>query len=205
MYKLHVEYYMLYDILSTFRKKAYYDSAVCVIFDKTHALEFSHVGPASPDALYDMASVSKIITTTLLLQLMDEGRLHVTDLCLPLLPFLAGPATLRRLGSVTVGQLMTHTSGILPWYPLYADGRPFPVIFEMLMETTPEENGYAYSDLNYMLLGMIYTNLTGMSLREGVENTIAGQFGIPIGYGPVKPAQCAPCCLGNQIEKRMCA
>ncbi|MBQ7487579.1 MAG: serine hydrolase [Clostridia bacterium] len=196
---------MLTDILNAYRNKAYFDSAICFVFDRDRILETGHVGPASPDALYDLASVSKIITTTLLLDQMEKGRLSPADPVLTYLPELSCGTSGRRLKEVTIEKLMTHTSGILPWYPFYADGRPFEEIFEMLMAKTPEEKGYAYSDLNYMLLARVYTAVSGKSLRDGVQAVICEQMGIPMQYGPVPAAQAAPCCLGNQIEKRMCA
>ena len=196
---------MLTDILNAYREKSYFDSAVCLIFDRDSVLESGHVGPADQDALYDLASISKIITTTLLLDQMEKGRLSPEDPVLPYLPELSGGASGRRLRDVTIERLMTHTSGILPWYPFYADGRPFPEIFEMLMETTPEETGYAYSDLNYMLLARVFTAVSGRTLKEGVAELICGRMGIPMQYGPVPAVLAAPCCLGNQIEKEMCA
>ena len=64
----------------------------------------------------------------------------------------------------------------------------------------------AYSDLNFMLLGLIFTQVTGLSLREGLEHYIKGPLGISdLSYGPVDPGLCAPSCCGNQIEQRMCA
>ena len=101
---------------------------------------------------------------------------------------------------------MTHTSGIVPWYPFYADGRDFYTVLEHVLSTTPVETGMAYSDLNFMLLGLIFTHVTGLTLREGLERYVKGPLGITeMAYGPVDPALCAPTCYGNQIEQRMCA
>ena len=140
----------------------------------------------------------------MLFSLMDEGRLSPDDLALPYLDG-AGEATKRRLKSVTLRQLLTHTSGIAAWYPFYADGRPFFTALEHVLATTPEEQGMVYSDLNFMLLGLIFQRVSGLSLREGLERYIRQGLGIrEIAYGPVDPALCVPSCFGNQIEKEMC-
>lgn len=194
-------------IMEDYRTRGYYPSAVCQIFDEDHTLYHEAFGEVGPDTWFDLASVSKIICTTMLLSAMDEGRLTPEDLVLDLLPGdRPGPVTRKRLEKVTVFQLMTHTSGIVPWYPFYADGRDFYTILEHVLDTTPVEEGMAYSDLNFMLLGLIFSHITGLTLRQGLEHYIKGPLGIQdIAYGPVDPALCAPSCYGNQIEQRMCA
>ena len=194
-------------ILEDYRGRGYYPSAVCQIFDEERTLYHRAFGDVTPDTWFDLASVSKIICTTLLLSAMDEGRLSPEDRVLDLLPpERPGPVTRKRLERVTVFQLMTHTSGIVPWYPFYADGRAFYTVLEHVLSSTPVEPGMAYSDLNFMLLGLIFTQVTGLSLREGLEHYIKGPLGISdLSYGPVDPGLCAPSCYGNQIEQRMCA
>ena len=194
-------------ILEDYRQKKYYPSAVCQIFDREKTLYHKAFGDAAPGTWYDLASVSKIVCTTMLLWAMEEGRLAAEDLALEYLPGEAlGPVTKKRLEGVTIARLMTHTSGILPWYPFYADGRGFYAVLEHALAASAVEEGMAYSDLNFMLLGRIFTYVTGLGLREGLEKYIKGEMGIrEIAYGPVEPSLCAPSCFGNQIEKRMCA
>ena len=194
-------------ILEDYREKGYYPSAVCQIFDREKTLYHKAFGDASPGTWYDLASVSKIICTTMLLSVMEEGRLSPEDPALDHLPVeKLGPVTRKRLRDVTVARLMTHTSGIVPWYPFYADGREFYTVLEHVLATSAMEEGMAYSDLNFMLLGKIFSHITGFALREGLERYIKKGIGISeIAYGPVEPSLCAPSCYGNQIEKRMCA
>lgn len=193
-------------ILEDYRKKGYYPSAVCRVFDENGTLYNKSFGDVTTGTWFDLASVSKIICTTMLLFLMDEGRLAPEDLALSRLPEeKLGPVTRERLAGVTVERLMTHTSGIVPWYPFYADGREFYTVLEHVLSTTPVETGMAYSDLNFMLLGQIFGHISGLTLREGLETYIKPITGPEIAYGPVDPALCAPTCYGNQIEQRMCA
>ena len=194
-------------ILEDYRQRGYYPSAVCQVFDGTHTLYHRAFGAVSPDTWFDLASVSKIICTTMLLFAMEEGRLAPEDRVLDLLPAEApGPITRERLRETTVLQLMTHTSGIVPWYPFYTDGRDFYTVLEHVLDTTPPEPGMAYSDLNFMLLGLIFQQVTGLTLREGLDLYFREKLGIgEISYGPVDPALAAPSCYGNQIEQRMCA
>lgn len=64
-------------ILEDYRGRGYYPSAVCQIFDEARTLYHRAFGDVTPDTWFDLASVSKIICTTLLLSAMDEGRLSL--------------------------------------------------------------------------------------------------------------------------------
>ena len=193
-------------ILELYRAQGYYPSAVCHVFDDAKTLYHKSLGDVKPDTWFDMASVSKIVCTTMLLCAMEEGKLTPEDPVLRHLPPSGpGPVTRQRLENVTVYQLLTHTSGIVPWFPFYSDGRDFYTVLERVLSSTAVEQGMAYSDLNFMLLGQIFTQVTGLSLREGLETYIKPIVGEEIAYGPVDPACCAPSCCGNQIEQRMCA
>lgn len=193
-------------IMERYREQGYYPSAVCHVFSDTGTLYHKSFGDVQPDTWFDLASVSKILCTTMLLCAMEEGKLTPEDPVLAHLPpEMPGPVTRQRLENVTVGQLMTHTSGIVPWFPFYSDGRDFYTVLERVLSATPVEPGMAYSDLNFMLLGLIFTHVTGLTLREGLDAYIKPIVGDDIAYGPVDPALCAPSCYGNQIEQRMCA
>ena len=194
-------------ILEDYRSRGYYPSAVCQVFRGNETLYRCAVGDVTPETWFDLASVSKLICTTMVLSAMEEGRLAPEDLILSRLPADGpGPVTRQRLSAVTVEQVMTHTSGIVPWYPFYADGRDFYTVLEHVLSATPVETGMAYSDLNFMLMGQVFSHITGLTLREGLEKYVKGPLGITeMAYGPVDPALCAPSCCGNQIEQRMCA
>ena len=193
-------------ILESYRERGYYPSAVCHVFDAEKTLYHKAFGEVTPDTWFDLASVSKIICTTMLLCAMEEGKLTPEDPILRHLPEKGpGPETVKRLEKVTVYQLLTHTSGIVPWFPFYCDGRDFYTVLERVLSSTQPETGMAYSDLNFMLLGLIFNQVTGLTLREGLDRYIKPIVGDEIAYGPVDPAICAPTCYGNQIEQRMCA
>jgi len=66
---------------------------------------------ATPDSVFQMGSITKPWTATLVLQLVDEGRLRLADRVADVLPgfTLRDAAAARR---ITVEQLLTHTSGI---------------------------------------------------------------------------------------------
>ena len=199
-----MDYRCIDAILEDYRQRGYYPSAVCHVFNETETLHVSEIGGAGDAMYFDLASVSKIICTTMLLFLVDEGKLSFDARIGALLPL--GPFARERLADVTLRMLMTHTSGIVPWYPFYADGRDFYTVLDHVLETTPRESGMAYSDLNFMLLGQVVCAVSGMTLRGALEHFIRDGLGISdIAYGPMEPALCVPSSYGNPIEKQMCS
>jgi CubicO group peptidase (beta-lactamase class C family) len=82
--------------------------------------------PATPRTIYRIASITKLFTSTALLQLRDAGKLGLDD---PVVKFIPG----FRVGDpfpddppITVRNLLTHTSGITSSRPSKPSSRPFP-------------------------------------------------------------------------------
>jgi CubicO group peptidase (beta-lactamase class C family) len=125
--------------------------------------------PAHAATVFDLASLTKVIsTTTLAMQLVDAGRIATGDRIAEWLPDWRG----RDREDVTVADLLSHSSGLTAYLPFYRDhtGRRE---FERAICTLPLE--YApgtqsiYSDLGFMLLGFIFETVTGLSLQQQFE------------------------------------
>ncbi len=92
--------------------------------------------PATLDTIYDCASLTKpLITTTLVLQAVAEGRIRLDD----------------EFRGFPYRRLLTHTSGLTAWLPLYTYGNPVAAVLEHGREYEPGTK-VVYSDLNFILL-----------------------------------------------------
>src|SRR5207237_5260274 len=70
---------------------------------------------ATPDTLYDLASLSKLFTTTVVMRLVEQGKLALDEPVATWLPeFAAGGKD-----SVTPRHLLTHTSGLPDYLQLW--------------------------------------------------------------------------------------
>lgn len=67
--------------------------------------------PVTPDTLMHIGSITKVLNTTLLMQLVDEGKVDLDDLVEKYLPDLR-LADHSALGQITCRMLLNHTSGI---------------------------------------------------------------------------------------------
>lgn len=77
--------------------------------------------PMTVDAIFDIASMTKAVTSVAALQLIEQGRLSLDDLAANYLPELAAPMVLETSGDtpqlrpaaspITIRHLFTHTAG----------------------------------------------------------------------------------------------
>jgi CubicO group peptidase (beta-lactamase class C family) len=65
----------------------------------------------TPDSVFQIGSITKVLTTTLIMQLVDEGRVELDAPARSFLPDLRF-ADERATAAVTVRHLLTHTSGV---------------------------------------------------------------------------------------------
>jgi beta-N-acetylhexosaminidase len=139
----------------------------------------------APDTVYDLASLTKVVvTTTAAMILVDEGRL---DLAKPVSAFLPG----FRGGAkdkVTVWHLLTHSSGLDWWAPLYLqiEGQAEFVARIQAMDLVFEPGTKSlYSDLGLILLGEILERVAGEGLEPFIRQRLLAPLGMrDTGYRP---------------------
>nr|WP_246294287.1 serine hydrolase domain-containing protein [Paenibacillus planticolens] len=130
------------------------------------------------DTIFDVASVSKIFTSTAVLKLLEDGLIHsVDDPVINYIPEFAKNGKEK----VTIKQLLTHTSGFVSWIPLWGKAATredtFKLVLEYKLDKAPGTN-YTYSDLNMITLGVIVERLTGKRLDAYVKEIITDPLGM---------------------------
>jgi CubicO group peptidase (beta-lactamase class C family) len=111
--------------------------------------------PASVDTVFDLASLTKVITTTpLVMRAVDDQRLATSDLVAKWIPEWRG----SDREHVTIADLLEHASGLTAYLPFFRDctGRAEfqDAICRLPLEYAPRTTSI-YSDLGFMLLGFI--------------------------------------------------
>jgi CubicO group peptidase (beta-lactamase class C family) len=125
--------------------------------------------PTAPDTVYDLASLTKVIVTVpLVLALAERGSWSLDD---PASAWLPG----FPRGDISLRQLLTHTSGLVPHREFYRLGHGLsvirPAVYREAVDATPGQ--VCYSDLNYMLLGWALTRCSGLPLARLFDETVA--------------------------------
>jgi len=133
-------------------------------------LSYDEDAPAvEKDTIYDLASLTKVVaTTTMAMILVDEGRLDLDEKVQDFLPLFQGPDKEK----VTVRHLLTHSSGVDWWAPLYEELQGPDAYLERIqaMDLVYEPGtDFKYSDLGIILLGEILSRVAGQPLDEFVQ------------------------------------
>ncbi len=120
---------------------------------------------ATLDTIYDLASLTKpLITGLLCARRVEQGKLTLDDFISHYLKEFDTPDK----HAITLRHLLTHTSGLPAWRPLYIATnnerhRVLNVIADEPLETAPGAH-VRYSDLNFITLGLLLEKLDATPL-----------------------------------------
>jgi CubicO group peptidase (beta-lactamase class C family) len=133
---------------------------------------------ATPDSLFQIGSITKVWTATMIMQLVDEGRLSPDTTVAQALPGL-------RLGrpdasaEVTIRHLLTHTSGIDG--DIFTDtGRGGDCVERYAGELAqaarifPPGAAYSYCNSGFVLLGRIIEVIDGREWDDSLRERLIG-------------------------------
>lgn len=135
------------------------------------------------DTIYDLASLTKVLVTGLLLaKLVEDGRISLADPVTKHFPEFIG----TDKSEVTVGQLVTHTSGFKAWLPFYLvapaeQGERSRRVFERIVAEpleNPPGTKVVYSDLNFILLGQLVEKSFAEPIAKVVEDVVVRPLGL---------------------------
>ena len=162
---------------------AYPSAALAVGIGKTICIKRTY-GNCTESTLFDMASVSKILSATMIaFRFLEDGLLRLYD---PVGAFF--PETPADKKSITILQLMTHTSGI-PAHFLLSDHTSNPenaadAILNHPLVQAPGGDPI-YSCMGYILLGKILEKIGGASLDQLAQEYVFDPLGMThTGYHP---------------------
>lgn len=162
--------------------------------------------PMTTDTLFDLASITKIMATTQsIMKLVSEGKIDVDEKVAAYIPKFAQ----NGKEDVTVAQLLTHSSGISQWEPMYLlIDKDRDDVLDFICEQPLTLSGYKYSDLGFQTLGFLVEAVSGMSMDEYAKKEIYEPLGLSnITYNPLENGfskdQVAATSWGNYYEMSM--
>src|SRR5262245_21230981 len=149
--------------------------------------------PNTADTKFRLGSISKQFTATLIMQLVEQGKL---DLNAPVTRYLTDyPA--RTGAKITIHQLLNHTSGIvgyteIPTWSATIRNPYKPTAFleffsklDLLFEPGAK---FSYSNSGYFLLGAILEKVTGQTYEQLLRERILAPLGMnDSGYDSTQP------------------
>ena len=141
--------------------------------------------PATAATRYRIGSISKLFTATMLMQLVEEGRLKLDA------PLATWFPQLPNATRITLDQLLHHRSGLHDFtrdaaYPTYmSQPRTQAQMLTTIGQLTPDfEPGarFEYNNTNYVLLGYILEKAGGQPYAQALQKRISGKLNLKDTY-----------------------
>jgi len=146
------------------------------------------------DSVFEVGSITKIFTSTILANLVNENRIKTDDVISDYLPFELNPKE-KNAQKITLRMLANHTSG-LPNYPSNLDSvasrNPLNPYLEydslllieylkndLILNSVPGDN-YEYSNLAFGILGYLLELKTGESYDELLKKYVFQKYDMNI-------------------------
>lgn len=144
--------------------------------------------PVNPEMLFNIASIGKNFLAALIVQLAEEGKLSLDD---PIAKWGLGTPTIDD--SITIRQLLNHTSGVFDWVAHRQS--PFNIPYgsidytrvwtqaEVLNQLNgkayfPPGEGWHYSTTNYNLLKIIAEKVSGTPVSQEIQKRFLQPLGL---------------------------
>lgn len=155
----------------------------------------SHLGqPITPEMGFGIASNSKLFASVAMLKLAESDVINLDDSLsewLPLYPNIDP--------NITVRQLLNHTSGVQdpiflnPWMDTIMDNptrtfTPAEVLSWVGAPLFPAGTSYGYSNVNYILAGMVAQSATGFHISRIIRDSILTPLGLDSTFYDVEEA-----------------
>jgi CubicO group peptidase (beta-lactamase class C family) len=122
--------------------------------------------------LFDLASITKVFTSTVIMRLIEDEKLKLDTKV---------HTILRKFQNktITIEQLLRHTSGLIPGVPGVDKLKNATEIMNYIHEASPNKRysgKFRYGDLNFILLGKIAESLT----RKRLSTLLADYITSPL-------------------------
>ena len=170
-------------------RKGIYPGAVVVIGRRDSLLYARGYGnftwsPSSPvptpdSTIWDIASITKIVSTTsTAMRMVDQGKLDLDAPVRRYLPRFSGGLN----NQVTVRMLLDHTSGLKSYVPFYVKARgsrarSIDLLYAQPLLRVPGDSA-EYSDLNALFLGLILEKVGGGPLDQLASREVFRPLGL---------------------------
>lgn len=186
------------------------------------AIDDEQSEPTQSQTLYDIASVTKVVSTTASIAvLLSQKTIKLSDPLLEFFPEFSG----SFLAPASIKHLLTHSSGLPSTWPLrfeFDAGTPRSVIVDHLLSRdfsrVPSYHGpersvqvrdsealipgarSEYSDLGMIFLGILIERVSGLSQSDFFQRFVAEPLGLQNTRYRPPAARCAP--TGRDVPDR---
>lgn len=141
------------------------------------------------NTIYDLASVTKMMSTTLaMMKLVETGKVKLDDPLSRYLPYLKN----TDKANITIRQAMSHMARLKSFYPFWQEAKDAEeprasVLKQVTASHLLSNTEYVYSDLGFILLGDLIQTVSGQRLDIFVNHHFYSPMGLcNTGYNPLE-------------------
>lgn len=147
--------------------------------------------PADPNALFKIASVSKLYNAVAVAKLVSDGKLSLDQTLTHYLPELNG--RIKYADKITISMMVQHRSGIPDYvqtdnywlHPKENDDENLALVLDLPADFDPGE-AYEYSNTNYLLLDKIMSRVLGYNTFQYIQEVILNPLNLKNTFGSIK-------------------
>ena len=147
--------------------------------------------PADPNALFKIASVSKLYNAVAVAKLVRDGKLSLEKTLADYLPELKG--RIEYADKITVRMMVQHRSGIPDfvrthnyWVSPKENGDERLALVLDLPANFKPDTKYEYSNTNYLLLGRIMNRVLGYGTFQYIQKEILNPLNLKHTFGSIE-------------------
>jgi len=139
---------------------------------------------ATPNTLYTIASISKPITATGIMKLVEDGKLDLDANIETYLDNIKLKYYTNDSNKVTCRNLLSHTSGLPMHFQYFYDDDTvaIPDVMQVVDQygiiVKPPSSKYVYANLGYGILGEIISKITGKNFNDYMTEEIFTPMGM---------------------------
>ncbi len=138
--------------------------------------------PATPETVYQIGSITKVVNALAIMQLVEQGRMHLDRPITEYLPDFSMHSRWPTAAPITPRALLCHHAG-LPTYLLkgfFSDRSLTDLLHELRDEHLAFEphTVFNYSNLGSDLLGLAVERITGLPYAETVQHQLLAPLGM---------------------------
>lgn len=159
----------------------YFPGAQLLIGNKSEIIYFNSYGSfkyendsklVNDKSIFDIASLTKVVATTSAIMLLyDQGKINLDDKVIKYIPEFSS----NGKENITILNLLLHNSGLKDWIPFYKTCKNKEEVLKTIFDINlnyKTGSKFVYSDLNFILLGLIAERISGNSLDEYCKENV---------------------------------
>ncbi len=168
---------------------------------------------ATADTIYQIGSVSKVITATAVMQLVEAGKVEIDKPLQTYLPEFGIKTRFPNSGPITPRTLLTHHSGIpsdriygFAAVPPNSPPVPFTQLASLLKDEyvcNPPNAIFSYCNQGFSLLGHLVQQVSGEEFVAHMDRSMLQPMGMTHSSFAVNPSL-APLCSKGYIKNKEC-